>query len=33
MTNNEITGCIVLLVLFLWVVYEIRNAPEIKDMD
>lgn len=33
MTNNEIAGCIVLFVLFLWVVYEIRNAPEIDKFD
>lgn len=33
MTNNEIIGGIVLVLLVVWVAIEIKNAPEIKDMD
>lgn len=31
MTNYEITGCILIVLFVLWLVYEVRNAPEIKD--
>lgn len=31
MTNYEITGCILIVIFVLWLVYEVRNAPEIDD--
>ena len=33
MTNYEITGCILIVIFVLWIVYEVRNAPEIDDLD
>ena len=33
MTNYEIAGCILIVIFVLWIVYEVRNAPEIKDME
>lgn len=33
MTNYEITGCIIIVIFVLWLVYEVRNAPEMEDFD
>lgn len=31
MTNYEIAGCILIVLFVLWLVKEIRNAPEMED--
>ena len=31
MTTNEIIGSILIVLFLLWIVYEVRNAPEMDE--